>query len=88
MKNKVKLLLIGCIAIVFLLPISCVNNLLDQQSTADLDAGAFWKSEDDALYALYGAYASVRPCCDRSDQHAQLCHQYDKRTWYVGRNPG
>ncbi len=39
---------------------SCMDNLLDQQPTSELGADAFWQTEDDALTALYGAYADVR----------------------------
>ncbi|KAA6336030.1 RagB/SusD family nutrient uptake outer membrane protein [termite gut metagenome] len=44
---------------------SCVKDLLDQDPTVDLAANAFWKTEDDATYALYGAYADIRPLFDR-----------------------
>jgi hypothetical protein len=44
---------------------SCVKDLLDQEPTTELAASAFWKTEDDATYALYGAYAAIRPLFDR-----------------------
>ena len=47
---------------------SCRKNLLNQESTTDLPANSFWKTEADATYALMGAYASTRPCFDR-DYH-------------------
>lgn len=48
--------------------VSCVKDLLDQQPTTELGASAFWKTEDDATYALMGAYSSIRPIFDR-DYH-------------------
>lgn len=44
---------------------ACTPDLLDQKSTTDVSYDLFWKSVDDAEYALYGAYASVRGCFDR-----------------------
>ncbi|WP_031526970.1 RagB/SusD family nutrient uptake outer membrane protein [Dyadobacter crusticola] len=44
---------------------SCVQDLLEQEPTTELAAGQFWKTEDDATFALNGAYASVRPLFDR-----------------------
>ncbi|KAA0988734.1 RagB/SusD family nutrient uptake outer membrane protein [Dyadobacter aurulentus] len=44
---------------------SCVEDLLQQDPTTELAANAFWKTEDDAIFALNGAYASVRPLFDR-----------------------
>ena len=44
---------------------SCTMDLLDQEPTTELGANAFWKSEDDATFALQGAYSSVRPLFDR-----------------------
>jgi hypothetical protein len=44
---------------------SCTNDLLQQEPTTELGTGAFWKTEDDALFALQGAYSSVRPVFDR-----------------------
>lgn len=48
-----------------LLQTGCRKDLLDQQPTTELGANAFWKTEADALYALNGCYAAVRPCFDR-----------------------
>jgi hypothetical protein len=45
--------------------VSCVDSLLNQQSTTELDSDAFWQTEADASYALYGAYADIRPLFDR-----------------------
>jgi starch-binding outer membrane protein, SusD/RagB family len=44
---------------------SCQDDLLDQQPTTELASSAFWKTEEDAKFALYGAYAAVRPVFDR-----------------------
>ena len=44
---------------------SCTSDLLEQEPTTELGANAFWKTEDDATFALQGAYASVRPLFDR-----------------------
>jgi hypothetical protein len=44
---------------------SCVEDLLEQDPTTELATDAFWKTEDDATFALNGAYASVRPLFDR-----------------------
>ncbi len=43
----------------------CKEDLLLQDPTTELGANAFWKTEDDALIGLYGAYADVRPLFDR-----------------------
>jgi hypothetical protein len=44
---------------------SCTRDLLEQDPTTELATDAFWKTEDDATFALNGAYASVRPLFDR-----------------------
>ncbi|UYQ91257.1 RagB/SusD family nutrient uptake outer membrane protein [Chitinophaga horti] len=43
----------------------CRKDLLNQKPTGELDAGAFWKTENDAVIALQGAYADIRPVFDR-----------------------
>lgn len=43
----------------------CVKNLFDQEPTTELGANAYWKTENDATYALMGLYADVRPLFDR-----------------------
>ncbi len=53
---------------ILLLPIvasSCVKDLLDQQPTTELGADAFWKTDDDALSALMGAYSHIRNTFNR-----------------------
>lgn len=44
---------------------SCKRDLLDQQPTEELGSSAFWQTENDATYALMGAYSSIRPIFDR-----------------------
>ena len=44
---------------------SCTNDLLDQPSTVQLPADAYWLTEADATTALMGAYADIRPLFDR-----------------------
>lgn len=39
---------------------SCVSDLLEQEPTVELGANAYWKTEEDAVTALQGAYAGVR----------------------------
>ncbi|NIG56026.1 RagB/SusD family nutrient uptake outer membrane protein [Chitinophaga sp. Cy-1792] len=55
---------------------SCTKNLLDQQPTTDVGSSFFWKSEDDATYALMGAYNSTRIVFDRD-------YYYDGQGDYV-----
>ncbi len=64
-KAKSKILFIGLLTGVTLFTGSCTHNLLDQQTTTDLGASAFWKTEADATTALMGAYSSIRPLFDR-----------------------
>ncbi|MGV3641017.1 MAG: RagB/SusD family nutrient uptake outer membrane protein [Adhaeribacter sp.] len=60
-----KLLLLPVWAFCLCLLSSCQDDLLDQQPTTELGAAAFWKTEEDATFALHGAYAAVRPLFDR-----------------------
>lgn len=60
-----KTLSITALATVMLFLWSCQNDLLDQPPTTELGADAFWQTEDDALTALYGAYADVRLLFDQ-----------------------
>jgi len=48
-----------------ILTAGCMKNLLDQQPTTELGAASYWKTEDDATYAIMGAYANVRSLFDR-----------------------
>ncbi|MDR1221467.1 MAG: RagB/SusD family nutrient uptake outer membrane protein [Tannerella sp.] len=67
MKNK-SILKTGLIAAItgslFLLS-SCRDNLLTQLSTTELASDLFWNTEEDATYALNGAYAQIRGLFDR-----------------------
>ncbi|MDR1723844.1 MAG: RagB/SusD family nutrient uptake outer membrane protein [Tannerella sp.] len=66
MKNIIRLSIVCFMAAEMMLSMSsCVKDLLDQEPTTELAASAFWKTEDDATYALYGAYAAIRPLFDR-----------------------
>ncbi|MDR2773590.1 MAG: RagB/SusD family nutrient uptake outer membrane protein [Tannerella sp.] len=66
MKNIIRLSLTCCTTAGWLVfATSCVQNLLNQDPTTELAASAFWKTEADATYALYGAYADIRPLFDR-----------------------
>ncbi|HAZ02119.1 MAG: starch-binding protein [Bacteroidetes bacterium GWF2_42_66] len=44
---------------------SCTKDILEQEPTVNLGASSFWKTEDDATYALMGAYSAVRGLFDR-----------------------
>ncbi|MGX5858701.1 RagB/SusD family nutrient uptake outer membrane protein [Dyadobacter jiangsuensis] len=65
MKSIKSILSIAMLTGVLLTASSCVKDLLEQDPTTELGASAFWKTEDDALFALNGAYSSVRPLFDR-----------------------
>jgi hypothetical protein len=55
----------GMLVCWLLLTSGCVKDLLDREPATELDSNAFWKTEDDATYAMMGAYADVRPLFDR-----------------------
>ena len=63
--KKINIIIIGCLATMLVLPVSCVDDLLNQQPPTQISSSIFWKTENDALQALYGVYSSVRPCFDR-----------------------
>jgi hypothetical protein len=64
--KKIKYILSACaITGIILTTTSCVKDLLEQQPTTEVAASAFWKTEEDAVFALNGAYASIRPVFDR-----------------------
>lgn len=44
---------------------SCTKDILEQVPTVELGAVSFWQTEDDATYALMGAYSAVRGLFDR-----------------------
>lgn len=48
-----------------ILTAGCMKDLLNQQPTTELGAASYWKTEDDATYAIMGAYAHVRSLFDR-----------------------
>ena len=48
---------------------------MDQYSTTEVPGAKFWETEEDATYALMGAYSSVRGLFDRDyyfDGHSDL----------------
>lgn len=49
----------------FFFSVSCTKDLLDQIPTTELAGSQFWQTEEDATYALMGAYSSIRPLFDR-----------------------
>ncbi|WP_187262024.1 RagB/SusD family nutrient uptake outer membrane protein [Pontibacter beigongshangensis] len=65
LKIKSKLLIVPVLAAMVLGHSSCKDDLLDQQPTTELGAVAFWKTQEDATFALHGAYAAIRPLFDR-----------------------
>ncbi|HBL75060.1 MAG: starch-binding protein [Bacteroidetes bacterium GWF2_42_66] len=64
-KISSKILIISVLAGLTLFPVSCTEDLLEQQPTTEMGASAFWQTEADATTALYGLYSSVRPLFDR-----------------------
>jgi starch-binding outer membrane protein, SusD/RagB family len=44
---------------------SCRKDLLDQDPTTEVNLNQYWKTENDATFALMGLYAATRPCFDR-----------------------
>lgn len=44
---------------------ACVHDLLEQEPTTEVATNVFWKTEEDATFALQGAYSSIRPLFDR-----------------------
>ena len=54
------------VGVVLILSVTaCQDDLLDLEPTTEVSSALFWKTEEDALYALHGAYAAVRPVFDR-----------------------
>ena len=69
-----KILFIPLLSGLMLFVSSCKDDLLEQQPTTQLGAAAFWQTEEDATFALNGAYSAVRPLFDRDyyfDGHAE-----------------
>ncbi|HLT93704.1 MAG TPA: RagB/SusD family nutrient uptake outer membrane protein [Membranihabitans sp.] len=59
---------------------SCTVDLLEQEPTTELGAAAFWQTEEDATFALMGAYSKVRPIFDRDyhfDGHGEFIKVYN-----------
>lgn len=73
-KIILKTLCLGLLATVALTQTAC-DSLLNQTSSSEVPASEFWKTEEDATYALMGAYQHVRGLFDRDyyfDGHGEL----------------
>ncbi len=75
MKDLNSKFLLVVILWVGLLAGSCTKDLLDQTPTSEVKLEYFWKTPNDAIYALNGAYAAVRPVFDR-DYHFDGLGEY------------
>ncbi|MDR1683663.1 MAG: RagB/SusD family nutrient uptake outer membrane protein [Candidatus Symbiothrix sp.] len=56
------------------------NDIMDQLSTTEVPSSKFWKTEEDATFALMGAYAHVRGLFDRDyyfEGHGDLVRLQD-----------
>ncbi|MGV8096580.1 MAG: RagB/SusD family nutrient uptake outer membrane protein [Mangrovibacterium sp.] len=65
---------------VVLFTVSCTDNLLDQLPTTEPGGNTFWQTENDATYALMGAYSDIRPIFDRDyhyDGFAEFIRMYN-----------
>lgn len=65
MKLLHNVLFLSVLASIILFITACQKNLLNQNPTVDLYADAFWKTEEDATFALMGAYGDIRYLFDR-----------------------
>ena len=74
MKNIIST--IGCVALLAsAVALTGCDSLLNQTSSSEVPASEFWKTEEDATYALMGAYQHVRGLFDRDyyfDGHGEL----------------
>ncbi len=64
-KTISKIVSVSALAVVMTIASSCTQDLLELEPTTELGANVFWKTEDDATFALQGAYSSIRPLFDR-----------------------
>ena len=64
-KTISKIVSVSALAVVLTIASSCTTDLLELEPTTELGANVFWKTEDDATFALQGAYSSIRPLFDR-----------------------
>lgn len=64
-KLSFKALFIFILSGLFIFQTSCKKELLQQDPTTELALNDFWKTEEDATFALMGAYAAARPVFDR-----------------------
>lgn len=58
MKLYIKEIILSCL--IGVASSSCVSDLLNQPPTADLSSDLFWKTTEDATYALHGVYNATR----------------------------
>lgn len=58
MKLHVKNLMLSCL--IGMTATSCVGDLLNQPPTTEVSSDLYWKSMDDATYALHGVYNATR----------------------------
>ena len=65
MKDMKKIAFILVASISLLCLSSCHKDLLNQTPTGELASSQFWKTQDDATYALNGCYTEVRRLFDR-----------------------
>ncbi len=54
------LVIINLLACIMFSNVACNSNLLNQEPTSQLGVEAYWKTNDDALFALTGVYSDVR----------------------------
>jgi len=64
-KTISKIVAVSALAVVMTIASSCTPGILELEPTTELGANVFWKTEDDATFALQGAYSSIRPVFDR-----------------------
>ncbi len=64
-KTISKIVSVSALVVVLTIASSCTTDLLELEPTTELGANVFWKTEDDATFALQGAYSSIRPLFDR-----------------------
>ena len=77
MIQKIKFLLLVGFVIALMLPALSCKDLLNQLPTTEMPISEFWKTEDDATYALQGCYVAVKNCFNRDyylDGHGEYVY--------------
>ena len=77
MIHKIKNLTLVCFVIALMLPVSSCKDLLNQLPTTEMPIAEFWKTVDDAEYALQGCYVYVKSCFNRDyylDGHGEYVY--------------